>query len=199
MVVDDGRITAVLAPGEQAPEYRRSIEANGRLLTPGLIDVHSHSAYVLGDSISTGGGFIARLSMEPDSIAAYRRWFAEAYLPYGVTTVRDAGSDETQLALLTAWMERPPDAPDFWPVGGALVSREEGRVPFPGPAVAAGPAEARRKVRTYHHAGLRMRVGLSQRALASRLEVYPKTVSRWERGLRRPSEEILERIKDLLE
>jgi hypothetical protein len=57
--------------------------------------------------------------------------------------------------MLTAWMERSPDAPDFWPVGGALVSHEEGRVPFSGHAVVTDPEAARRKVRAYHEAGLR--------------------------------------------
>lgn len=155
VVVEAGRIVAVLESGEPLPEARRVIAAGGRLLTPGLIDVHSHIGNILGDSISAGGGFIARLSMEPDSIAAYRRRFAEAYLPYGVTTVRDAGSDDRQMPLLTAWMEPSPDAPDFWPVGGAIVSHEEGRLPFPGHAVVADPDAARHLVRRYHQAGLR--------------------------------------------
>jgi transcriptional regulator with XRE-family HTH domain len=45
---------------------------------------------------------------------------------------------------------------------------------------------------------LRKRLRLTQRGLAARLRVYPKTVSRWERGRRRPSEEMLERIEGLL-
>jgi len=155
VVIDEGRIAAVLEAGAEVPEARRTIEGRGRLLTPGLVDAHSHLAYVLGDSISAGGGFVARLSMEPDSIAAYRSRFAEAYLPYGVTTVRDAGSDDRHLPMLAAWMERSPDAPDFWPVGGALVSHEEGRAPYPGHAVVTDPEDARRKVRAYHDAGLR--------------------------------------------
>lgn len=46
---------------------------------------------------------------------------------------------------------------------------------------------------------VRKRLGITQRELAVRLGVYPKTVSRWERGLRRPSEEQLERIDRLLD
>ncbi len=155
VVVRGDRIAEVLPPGEPIPEARRSIDAAGRLLTPGLLDAHGHLEYVLGDSISSGGGFIADLSMEPDSIAAYRARYARAYLPHGVTGVRDVGSDDRQLPLLIAWMERSPDAPDFWPVGGALVSHEEGRVPFPGHAVVRDPADARRTVRAYHSAGIR--------------------------------------------
>jgi imidazolonepropionase-like amidohydrolase len=155
VVVEDGRISAVLEAGANAPEARRTIDGRGRILTPGLVDVHSHVDYVLGDSISAGGGFIARLSMDPDSIAAYRSRFAEAYLPYGVTTVRDVGSDDRHLPMLVAWMKRSPDAPDFWPVGGALVSHEEGREPFPGHAVVTDAEHARREVRAYRDAGLR--------------------------------------------
>lgn len=155
VVVVGDRIAAVLDPGEPLPESRRRIEANGRLLTPGLIDIHHHTADVLGDSITPGGGFVSRLSMEPDSISVYRHRFAQTYLPYGVTTVRDAGSDDRQLPMLTAWMERKPDAPDFWPVGGALVSPEEGRIPYAGHAVVENPEDARRTVRAYHDAGLR--------------------------------------------
>lgn len=155
VIVEEGRIAAVLDPGEPLPAAHRVIEARERLLTPGLIDVHHHTAFVLGDSISPGGGFVSRLSMEPDSIAVYRRRFADAYLPYGVTTVRDAGSDARQLPMLTAWMERSPAAPDLWPTGGALVSPEEGRTPYAGHAVVAGPEDARRTVRAYHETGLR--------------------------------------------
>lgn len=155
VVVDGGRIVAILPAGVEPPVARRAVEGDGRLLSPGLVDAHSHLAYVLGDSISAGGGFIARLSMEPDSIAAYRARWAGAYLPYGVTTVRDVGSDDRHLPLLVAWMDRSPEAPDFWPAGGALVSAEAGRTPFPGHAVVTDPADARRKVRAYHQAGLR--------------------------------------------
>lgn len=44
---------------------------------------------------------------------------------------------------------------------------------------------------------LRTGLGLTQRELAARLGVYPKTVSRWERGRRRPSEETMERVERL--
>lgn len=45
---------------------------------------------------------------------------------------------------------------------------------------------------------LRTGLGLTQRELATRLGVYPKTVSRWEQGRRRPSEEVISRIEKLL-
>src|SRR5688500_11315058 len=67
--IECDRIAAVLPADVPIPEARRAIDAGVRLLTPGLIDVHSHTDYILGVSISEGGGFITRLSMDADSIA----------------------------------------------------------------------------------------------------------------------------------
>lgn len=154
VVVDGGRIVAVV-PRDEAPRASRRIEAAGGLVTPGLVDVHHHTAFVLGDSVTPGGGFVADLSMEPDSIAAYRERFARAYLPHGVTTVRDAGSDERHMPMLVAWTERSPDAPDFHPVGGALISPpEEGSLPYAGHAVVEDSVDARRRVRAYAERGI---------------------------------------------
>lgn len=148
-------ISGILGSGDPLPAAHDTLDAAGRLLTPGLIDVHHHLDYLLGDSISAGGGFITHLTMEPDSISRYRRRFARAYLPYGVTTVRDAGDAEENLPLLVSLLERSPDSPTFFAVGGALVSREEGRTPFPGHAVVTDSADAAGKVREYHRLGLR--------------------------------------------
>lgn len=156
IVIDGGRIAAVLAPDTESPAARRRVEASGRLVVPGFVDAHSHMAMILGDSLSSGGGLITSLSAEPDSVAAYRSRYAEAYLPYGVTTVRDAGSSEADLRLLVRWMSDPsPDLPDVHPTGGALVSDEEGRTPFPGHRVVTDPNDARQTVRQYHDLGLR--------------------------------------------
>ena len=101
--------------------------------------MHGHSADVLADTVNeTGNTEARRLSMAPDSIAAYRRRYSDAYLPYGVTTVRDAGSDDRQLALLEAWMVPAPWAPDFYASGGALVSPDSTRItPYAGHRVVA--------------------------------------------------------------
>ena len=159
VVVRAGRIAAVLPAGSarDTPRAVRLIEARGRLLTPGLVDVHGHSADVLADTVNETGNTEARgLSMAPDSITAYRRRFARAYLPHGVTTVREAGDDDRQLALLRAWMAPVPWAPDFYPSGGALVSPDPTRpTPYAGHRVVADSADAVRTVRAYHAAGFR--------------------------------------------
>ncbi len=155
VVIHAGRIVRVLPPGAPLPDAQRILRANGRLLTPGLVDVHHHVGMILADSVTAGGGDIAHLSMEPDSIRVYREAFAEAYLPYGVTTVREAGGDEAHLPLMQAWMERVPWAPDFHPCGGALITRDTTRVPYVGHIEVSGEAESRAKVRMYHDLGFR--------------------------------------------
>lgn len=153
VVIGDGVIRSILGPGHEPPSGARILDAEGGLLTPGLVDVHGHLAYVLGDSVSSGGGYITRLDPSPDSLAAYRSRYARAYLPFGVTTVRDVGSTESDLTLLSTWTDRRPNFPDFLPSGAALVSREEGRATFPGHVVVHDSEGARAKVRDYHDEG----------------------------------------------
>lgn len=155
VVVSGATIAAVLSPDDTVPAADRIVDAAGGLVTPGLVDAHGHLAFVLGDSVSSGGGFITRLDASPDSLRAYRSRYAAAYLPHGVTTVRDVGSTESDLGLLTSWTTSSPGFPDFFPSGGALVSPEPGRQTFPGHVVVRDPADARQKVRAYHELGFR--------------------------------------------
>lgn len=156
VLATNGLITGVYF-GSRVPRYRaaRTIDARGRLLTPGLIDSHLHTHLLFGDSSTTAGLVNGPLSMEPDSIARYRRGFADAYLPYGVTAVRDVGSDEHYLPMLVAWTHRSPDAPDFYPSGAYLVSAEAGRSPVPFAVAVSDSAAAAAKVREYYAKGLR--------------------------------------------
>jgi imidazolonepropionase-like amidohydrolase len=72
-----------------------------------------------------------------------------------VTAVRDAGSSESYMPLLEAWMEPDPTSPDFFPCGGALVSHEEGRMPYEGHAAVRDSLDAAERVTEYHDAGFR--------------------------------------------
>ena len=139
----------------RSPRDADVVDARGRLVVPGLIDVHHHASYVFPDSITPGGGAVSKLVMRPDSIAEYRRRWAAAYLPFGVTTVREVGGDEHYLELMQAWARPSPQAPDFMATGGAIVSHEEGRVPYSGHAVVKDSSDAAALVRRYHAAGLR--------------------------------------------
>ena len=100
VLIERGVITSVTRNAEGSSiRAARVLDAHGRLLTPGFTDVHLHTFLVLADS--TPAGMASRaLVMRPDSIAAYRREFAHAYLPYGVTLVRDVGTDEHYLPML---------------------------------------------------------------------------------------------------
>jgi len=153
--IRDGRIAAIRDESDATPRGSRVVAARGRLLVPGFIDAHGHTEFVLGDSITPSGSFLTHLSMEADSIAAYRSRFAAAYLPFGVTAVRDLGSSESDIAMLLAWMEPSFEAPDFFPVGGALVSEEPGRTPAPTHTVVRDSADAVRHVDGLHAQGIR--------------------------------------------
>lgn len=156
IVIKDGLIVSVIQDEEaKITQGSDVIDAKGRLVTPGFVDVHHHFSFILGDSVTPGGGVIARLSMEPDSITAYRKRFAAEYLSCGVTTVRGAGDDEHYVELMRAWMKPVPWAPDFYACGGALVSHEEGRIPYAGHAEVFDSAGADAKVRFYHSLGFK--------------------------------------------
>ena len=70
VAIANGRIARVAA-GIPAAEARRVVDARGRIVTPGLIDVHAH-VYDRGIPVS----------IDPDRVG----------LPTGVTTIVDAGS-----------------------------------------------------------------------------------------------------------
>lgn len=152
-----GLIVGVFPGGDRIPDHRsaQTINARGRLLTPGFIDAHLHTHLIFGDSTTTAGAVNARLVMQSDSIASYRRTLAQTYLPYGVTAVRDVGSDEQYLPMLLAWTTPSASAPDFYPSGAYLVSPESGRKPVAFGVAVADSAGAVAKVQQYYKLGIR--------------------------------------------
>ena len=149
-----GRIVAVVDRSAAPAARPGDVDAAGRLLVPGFVDAHLHTDLVLGDSISEGGGRISRLSAHPDSAAAYARRLAAATLPYGITAVRDLGSDDEYLPILQR-VGADRCMPALYLAGGALVSHEEGRTPYPGHRPVRDPADAAATVRSYAGAGVR--------------------------------------------
>ncbi len=93
--------------------------------------------------------------MSPDSIRTYQRYMASLYLPYGVTAVRDVGSEERVMPLLLAWVKRTPTAPDYYPVGADLISPDPNHIPAPWQIEVADSAAAAAKVREYYALGIR--------------------------------------------
>lgn len=146
VLIDNGRITRIIDSQKLGDVPADTIiDAQGKLLTPGFFDVHFHSLDILGDSCS----------MHPDSIAQYQKIFAREFLPYGITGVRDAGSPEKYLPMMQAWMRSTPNAPDYYPCGGAFVTHDSTRKPYIGHAVVKDPAEAAQKVQQYYDRGIR--------------------------------------------
>lgn len=155
VLVDQGTIVAVAPSQTVSAVARRTIDARGRLLTPGLFDVHLHVCNIFCVPSNTYGGFASPLVMQPDSIAAYRRIFARAYLPYGVTVVRDVGSAERLLPMLLNWTQRSPDAPDFYPSGAQLISPSSQHPPLSWQATVADSTAAVAKIDEYERLGIR--------------------------------------------
>jgi len=156
ITVRKGRVESILNDGEFGDlSANQTIDAKGRLVTPGFFDIHAHVAEIIDDSISNGGGKIQNLSMRPDSIARYRERFATSYLPFGITTVRDVGAPEAYMPMLLAWMKSSPAAPDFYPVGASIVSHEESRIPFAEHVEVKDSADSAAKVAQYYRLGIR--------------------------------------------
>lgn len=155
ILIKNGTITAIVDSFSIAETGYQIFDANHKLVTPGLIDVHNHSMDFFPGPVSAGGGIEPKLSMHPDSIARYRRIFASAYLPYGVTTVREEGNSENYIHMMQTWMISDPSAPDFYPSGGALCSYEKNRKTFMGHAIVRDSIDAANRVQKYYDSGFR--------------------------------------------
>lgn len=151
IVVKAGVITAVSDAQLLAPMAKRVIDARGRLLTPGFIDAHLHLCNVF----CVAGTDSLRLSTARDSIETYRRELGSQYLPYGVTAVRDVGTDERAMPLLLALMTRSASMPDFFPVGSHLISLQANGYHAAWQVVVTDSAAAAAKVREYYALGIR--------------------------------------------
>ena len=155
VVVRDGVITWIAPSTSTQPRARLVVDAKGRLLTPGFVDAHFHMCSIYRPACTNPRDGRLALVMSPDSIRSYQRYLASLYLPYGVTTVRDVGSEERVLPLLLAWMKRTPDAPNYYPVGADLISPDPNHIPAPWQVEVGDSAAAAAKVREYYARGIR--------------------------------------------
>ena len=86
ILVEDGRIEAILGPGDGAPADARPLDLPGGWVVPGLIDGHSH---LVGDMEWSGvAGSVTSAAEE----AMFGVRNAGVTLRAGFTTVRDVGS-----------------------------------------------------------------------------------------------------------
>ena len=126
-----------------------TIDANGKLVTPGFIDTHIHPTDVFGD-YAAAPEYIPR-----DSLPYFRKKLSATYLPYGVTTVMVMGQPEKWLPPILTWSANPtPDYVDLYTVGGALISKES-RTPYTNHITVESPAAAKQKVLAYYKLGIR--------------------------------------------
>ncbi len=84
LLIDAGRIAAVHIGCCELPHGAREIDGGGRLLAPGLIDIHVH-----------GGGGFDLMSDDPEQVRAYARWIVAR----GVTSflVSTSGRDHADI------------------------------------------------------------------------------------------------------
>ena len=113
VVITGNRISAVLAPNAPAawPRDARVIDAAGKTVMPGLIDMHTHLSYV-NPEVDAG-----RVTDAADGAlrGAERLRF---YIESGITSVRDVGSFGSIAMILKDWVreDRIP-GPRVFPAG----------------------------------------------------------------------------------
>ncbi|MEO1201382.1 MAG: amidohydrolase family protein [Pseudomonadota bacterium] len=114
VLLSDGLIADISSGEIRAPAGATVIEGNGRVLTPGLIDLHSHLAW------HVTAGLEAR---NPVVQGAFAGIVARFYLDHGFTTIRDAGGSPPALARAIDSGEIP--GPRLFP-SGAIISQTAG-------------------------------------------------------------------------
>lgn len=127
----------------------KTIDAKGKLVTPGFIDTHIHPTDVFGD-YAAAPDFLPK-----DSLKFYRKKLSDTYLPYGVTTAMIMGQPENWLTPILNWSKNPlPNYLDIYTVGGALISKES-RKPYINHITVESPSAAKQKVLQYYKLGIR--------------------------------------------
>jgi imidazolonepropionase-like amidohydrolase len=90
VLVDDGRIVAILAPDAAIPAAALRVPGRGRFLIPGLVDMHVHM-------------FNLYSHRPPND------WTFPLYVANGVTAVREMRADAPSLVLVKRWRKQLDD------------------------------------------------------------------------------------------
>ncbi|MCU7548589.1 amidohydrolase family protein [Chitinophagaceae bacterium LB-8] len=122
ILIKGGIITKVTS-NQKNYSATKTIDARGKLVTPGFIDTHIHPT-----DVYRAYGALPEY-FQKDSLEFYRKRLSDTYLPYGVTTAMIMGQSEKWLPPILSWHADPqPGYLDIYTVGGALISNE-GRKP----------------------------------------------------------------------
>jgi imidazolonepropionase-like amidohydrolase len=154
VLIRDGRIEAILDPGDGVPDGARTVDVAGGFVMPGLIDAHIHVS-MLGDA---GRGPAAAKGAEPIRAGVEAHLVGRTLrelLRHGVTTLRDVGAhgdvllDARQAVRYGAFA-----APRMLLSGRIVSSTAPGARFFPDMyREADGPDDIRRAVREQIRAG----------------------------------------------
>ena len=167
ILVKDGIIVGVL-DSKKDFSATKTIDAKGKLVTPGFIDTHIHPTDVFGDYDA------APEYLQKDSIPYFRKKLSDTYLPYGVTTAMIMGQPEKWLPPILKWSADPSaNYLDICTVGGALISKEN-RTPYINHVTVESPLAAKQKVLAYYKLGIR-HIKLYWRLRRSEFEAAFKT------------------------
>ncbi len=144
IVIDTGYITAMLDSG-LVTQGDSTIDAQGKLITPGFIDAVGHLDDIFGDRPDT-------LNMGTNSVTSAVNEFAETYLPFGVTTVRNSG-DGTGYYSLGDYLSQShdPQIPDFYFSGGSIAGWYDGP-PYINHLLVQDSSEAEFWIKSLHEA-----------------------------------------------
>ena len=120
VLVEDGRIARIATSASRitAPAGAQVIEGNGRILSPGFIDLHAHLTFQMPRD---------QMNVHPWVTGAIAGRAAKSYLDNGFTTIRDAGGTHPDIARAIERGLLP--GPRVYP-SGAVVSQTSGHGDF---------------------------------------------------------------------
>lgn len=147
IIIHDGRIEN-LTGSSKVHSAKRTIDAEGKLVTPAFIDTHVHPTDVFGD-YKNAPAFLAK-----DALKNLRKKLSDEYLPFGTATVLTMGQPENWLAPLLSWQkDQNANYADLYISGGALISKEK-RTPYIAHTTVETAESAKQKILEYHKKGI---------------------------------------------
>lgn len=120
LVIEDGKITTVLAPGESPPADAGVTDLGDDLVVPGLIDCHTH---LFLDDLQGDWAYERQLITSLPLRTLRGAAAARKMLDFGFTTVRDVcteGAAYADVALALAVREGVAEGPRIVPSGPGI-------------------------------------------------------------------------------